>query len=170
MGLKLNLGCGSELLHGYLNIDQGVRKRKGYKVLDANILELNDHVVDNSVSEIRLRYVLEHIEFDMVPRFLWSMWKSLRLGGRLWILVPSIDSIYEKLVKNIKTREDFRIANLELFGDTVDTVHRSFFTESMLCDILTSEGFFEIMSVIRNVGTRGCGMVVIAKKLPVVEG
>ncbi len=80
---KLNLGCGHQYLQGYINCD--VRK----EVKADHYFDL-DHppypFPDNSVEEILLDNVLEHL--DSIPAAMEEFYRLLVTGGLLRIYVP----------------------------------------------------------------------------------
>lgn len=82
-GIKLNLGSGSEHLEGYINAD--LRYNPGVDMrLDLTAPHLPFQ--DNSVSEVRMHHVLEHI-LD-VPPLMEELYRILEPGGKLEIFVP----------------------------------------------------------------------------------
>lgn len=80
--MKVNLGSGKDILNGYENYDMYVTG-DGIKYVDLN-KELP--FKDNSVDEVFLGMVLEHI--DEQYKFLMSVDKVLKKGGKLRIVLP----------------------------------------------------------------------------------
>jgi hypothetical protein len=85
--LKLNLGCGSDILSGWLNVDRhpaaGVDQ-----VVDLDGLPWP--WADSSVAEVRLKHVLEHLGRD-TETFLGvirELWRVCRDGTKVAIIVP----------------------------------------------------------------------------------
>lgn len=167
--IKLNLGCGNELLEGYVNIDLKVPKDTKYMTHELDIKDLCDHYLANSIQEIRLSYVLEHIDYYDVDELLWTFWKLLRPKGRLIITVPNIDTIYTKLITRMIHKENYRVANLEIFGSKTDTIHRTFWNENILRWFLEGERFFQIIKFYKDVGTREVAITVVAEKILMKE-
>lgn len=112
MVIKLNLGCGVQLLDGYINID---RKTDGevyplsanYKTADhPDGIILNPEgkeVADNSIDEIRASHILEHFSYREVP-IIAKYWVSkLKPGGILKIAVPDFGKIAHDYVGGKKT-------------------------------------------------------------------
>lgn len=102
MTLLLNLGCGTDILQGYDNID--IRDLPG--VIQADIKDLPYE--PNSVDEIRAIDVYEHVSFTE-SRALLNHWVSLlKPGGRLIIQGPSIEVLARRILTsvNIKDIED----------------------------------------------------------------
>jgi hypothetical protein len=84
-GLRLNLGCGLRHLPGYINVDM-----YGEPDVRHDLEVFPWPWPDNSVTEIRLVHVLEHL--GQSPRVYRDIWKELyRIcapGARIHIVVP----------------------------------------------------------------------------------
>ena len=86
--VKLHLGCGSNILPGYINIDN--TKREGiYYDIDASILDLQFD--DNSVDEIMLHHVFEHFHRYQVVVLMYVFNHWLKKGGKLEIATPDFE-------------------------------------------------------------------------------
>jgi SAM-dependent methyltransferase len=87
MKVKLNLGCGWELLDGYINCD--LRENlKADKHFDLN--EFPYPFADNSADVILLSHVLEHL--DDPVQVLQECHRVLKTGGELRVYVPYFSS------------------------------------------------------------------------------
>lgn len=86
--IKLHLGCGSNILPGYINIDKGQRPEVQYD-LTSDILDLKFN--DNSIDEIRSHHVFEHFHrYQAVTlMFVWNNW--LKEKGKLIIETPDFE-------------------------------------------------------------------------------
>jgi len=97
--MKLNLGCGSHLLEGFVNVDQlqfkGLDLEKvDYKV--DNIVHLTEFK-DNSVEMIYAAHCLQCIYLrSMVPVALAHWYRVLKPGGTIVIEVPNIVPAVQK--------------------------------------------------------------------------
>jgi len=84
--LKLNLGCGYNKLEGYVNVDNDPSCNPD-KIVD---LEKKLPWKDNSVDEIIISHVLEHLGQDTKSYF--AIWKEfyriLKDGAEIYITVP----------------------------------------------------------------------------------
>ena len=79
--MKLNIGCGNKILDGWVNID---KYKKDSRIVNADIYKLP---FDNdSVNEIKLEYILEHI--DDVYRALEELYRVTKSNGIIKITVP----------------------------------------------------------------------------------
>jgi len=89
---KLNLGCGTDLKEGYLNVD-----RKNYGNKKIHEVELNEYpwnLPKNYFKEIYLSHILEHLD---VEKALLEICKISREGGIIKIRVPYHSNPHKKL-------------------------------------------------------------------------
>jgi len=78
---KLNLGCGSSLMDGWINVD---RHEPGAEHYDVMALPYTD------VDEILAKHILEHFAWEDAFHAL-THWRSiLKPGGKITIVVPDI--------------------------------------------------------------------------------
>lgn len=84
-GLKLNLGCGSKRLEGYLNVD-----KYGTPDLKVNLEEFPWPWEDNSVEKIELSHVLEHLgqQSEVYLKIFQEMYRICQPGAEIHIKVP----------------------------------------------------------------------------------
>jgi len=90
--LKLNLGCGTDIRPGYLNID--IRHLPG--VVQADVLSLP--IKDNSVDELLASDVYEHVSYRKSQTLLNHWVNKLKTGGILIIRTPCLDKIIEACI------------------------------------------------------------------------
>ncbi len=85
MGLKLNLGCGQNRLDGYLNVD-----KYGEADLRCDLESFPWPWPDDSVSEIQLIHVLEHLgaASDTFIGVMKELYRVCEPGGMIHIAVP----------------------------------------------------------------------------------
>lgn len=119
--MKLHIGCGKNILSGYVNIDAFV---KSIGVENWDILQLP--IEDNSASEVLAEHVVEHLSFAEEERFFREMFRILRYQGKLKIEVPDMEWVLEKFVSGIDDFKDFyQIGSLDhYFGNGRDVSHR----------------------------------------------
>jgi len=99
--IKLHLGCGNDLLPGYINIDKKLREGVNYD-FNSDILDLKFY--NESVDEIRLHHVFEHFHRyqTVVLMFVWNNW--LKKGGKLTIETPDFEWCCRKYLNLITLR------------------------------------------------------------------
>lgn len=79
--VKLNLGCGTDVRGGYVNVDHN--PLPGVVLAASEFLPFKAHAFD----EVYASHVLEHVE-----NFEWAMgeiWRVLKHGGKLVAVVPN---------------------------------------------------------------------------------
>jgi len=103
--IKLNLGCASRPLPGYINIDldtiEEIRARysnidipQDVEVFQYDIFSLP--FADGTVSEVRSDSMLEHLSFLEEKKFFYEMLRVLRPGGELVFSVPDFEDTVRK--------------------------------------------------------------------------
>ena len=100
--MKINLGCGSTPLEGYINVDmdtlEDLRARyPNRNFLDDTIIKqwdiFNLPVEDSSVDEIRADCLFEHLNFKEERLIFEESKRVLKTGGLLNISVPDFETI-----------------------------------------------------------------------------
>lgn len=94
-GLKLNLGCGERYLNGYLNIDINSK----YADLKEHILKLEFE--EQTLSEVLMVHVIEHIDYYKVKLFLERTYFWLEKNGQLILEFPDVIKV-AKCISRIK--------------------------------------------------------------------
>lgn len=108
--VKLHLGCGSNYMQGYINIDQlkdqSDKSESRTVDLDADFTKLS--FPSNSVSEIRLHHVFEHFHRYQVTALLltWNNW--LINNGRLIIETPDFLESAKRYILNNYLQKIFK--------------------------------------------------------------
>ncbi len=95
--VNVNLGCGSNIVEGFINIDcvRPSNADKNFVLGDV----LNIPLKDNSVDYIIMDQVLEHIAMaDIVPA-LHQIRRVLKVGGRCVIIVPDFEDAVRSWLK-----------------------------------------------------------------------
>ena len=138
-GLKLHLGSGGQNWEGFVNID-------AYPAFDvkpdvvSNIINLPYE--ENTVDEIWLIHVFEHLYIWDAQDALEEWHKILKPGGKLVIEVPCMDKI---IANYIKKEKDARLTIMGIFGDQIrgmpEMVHKWCYTVAQLIDFFEKAGF-----------------------------
>ena len=89
--LRLNLGCGAKHLDGFINVD-----KYGDPDLKLDLETFPYPWADNSVSEIELNHVLEHLgqQTDVYLKIIQELYRICEPGAKLHITVPHHRSDY----------------------------------------------------------------------------
>jgi len=151
----LNLGCGTELLAGFVNVDCR-ENLNADKVIDLSSFPWPFQ--DGSVEYILAQDVIEHFTIQQVPLFLNECARILNSEGRIQLRYPD----FELLVKGyVMGGRNLPFINLHLMGgqDYPENQHRCILTASHLRQIMGTAGFRD---VIFNPGT-GFNKVITAR-------
>lgn len=90
---KVQYGCGSNFLEGWLNLDLTIEERPGYAY--ANLIERHP-IADNSVRFGFSEDMLEHVPQAQSIFVLSEMYRSLAPGGVLRLSFPSLEGVLLK--------------------------------------------------------------------------
>ncbi|MDP1743513.1 MAG: glycosyltransferase [Candidatus Amesbacteria bacterium] len=120
--MKLNLGCGTDIRPGYINVD--VIKNRGVDVVCDITQKLPFE--NNSIEEIVAQDVLEHLTREQLLPTLNEISRILKVSGQLFVRIPSVDAIFDRFADDQDTR------NLFLYGNSYKTgiwgVHKAGYT------------------------------------------
>lgn len=100
--IKLHLGCGKNLLDGYVNIDKYVEHDKVH-----NFDILNLPFSESTVVEILAEHVVEHLSFVEEKLFFYEAKRVLVTGGLLKIEVPDMEWVFSEFCKQKDFFNDF---------------------------------------------------------------
>lgn len=110
--MKLNLGCGSDYVKGYVNVD----RVPGIADVVHDLNEFPYPWPDNAADEILMRHVLEHIED--IRKVMDELWRILKPGGRLIIYVPHFSHF--QALTHPEHRHAFHYNSLQMFTPQSD--------------------------------------------------
>lgn len=97
--MKLNLGCGTDIRNGYINIDRIVRDDIPSEIYKQGDIESLDWFIENNtVEEILALDCLEYLPIDRVQPSLVNWANKLVKGGVLKILVPDCYAVARSFV------------------------------------------------------------------------
>jgi hypothetical protein len=134
--IKLNLGCGSTIKKGYINID--VRKTNPNVVI-ANVLNLPYE--DNSVDEIFAEDIFEHISHIQSRKMIEHWIAKLKVGGTLYIKTTSL-CMLAKMASESVTVEDIEKCIRRIFGgqNYKENRHMTIGHPTLFIEYLTAAG------------------------------
>ena len=138
-GLKVHIGTGEINLQGWINIDA---RNFSHVHIVSNDMKLSEFS-DNSIDEIYLCHILEHISFKEAEKFINFVCSKLKKGGTIRIAVPSFDSII-KIYQN--TNNDFNVVKFALMGgqDYEYNFHKSMYNFNYLYNVLKTNNYENI--------------------------
>jgi len=133
--IKLNLGCGTRHLKGYVNID---RYRAGAdRQMDARHLDY----ADGSVDEVYSSHLIEHIPAPECDLLLREWHRVLKIGGLLVIRCPNIATHMRRWLEGT---EEFRLAGVNSIVGAArrpGDLHRNLFDVRRLRLLVERAGF-----------------------------
>lgn len=145
-GLKLNLGCGGRYMEGYLNVDINSEK--------ADIKEdiLNLEFEKESVAEVVMIHVIEHIDYFKVEPLLKKIHFWLMKNGRLVLEFPDVIKVSRlvlKYKKNIEKLQNSPFGTRGFYGEpkknmSVCDYHKWGWSENTMKFLLKKIGFRKI--------------------------
>ena len=151
---KLNVGCGSDLLPGYINVDRRdsptwMDTQEGY--IHADLTDLGATFPDNFADEVRAIYVLEHFDYAGVMHVLFQLWKVLLPSALIRIAVPNFEALVGELNVERTTPElQPHLINLKVFSTEAETLHKSVWTEQSARHYMMQEGLWKNITVKKN--------------------
>lgn len=114
--IKLNLGCASRPIPGYINIDLDTLeeiKARYPNIEIADDIEVFQYDIFNlpydngTVDEVRSESMLEHLSFLEEKKFFYEMQRVLRSGGMLVFSVPDFEETVKLWLKAEDNWQDF---------------------------------------------------------------
>lgn len=91
--MKLNLGCGDNLLDGYINVDKYDKAAD----VQADITELPFE--DNSVDKVVAYQVIEHVPYNLNDKLFAEIYRVLKPAGTAILETPDIDVVAVKILQ-----------------------------------------------------------------------
>lgn len=137
--MRVNLGCGDELLDGFVNVD--LRTDCGAQVV-ADVAR--PCFAPGSVEVIAAFDLLEHFPDNRTCRILRAWWEALADGGVLFLRVPNLVGLSRAIVDEVRPRRQL-IRNIyggHRWGpDGAWDTHHTGWGPDDLADVLRTCGF-----------------------------
>ncbi len=95
--MRLNLGCGSDVREGYINVDL---HKTHPRVIEDDLSQLPWAFESDSADEILMLDFLEHFPYALTETILLECYRVLRPGGILVIQVPDAEQLTHALSKS----------------------------------------------------------------------
>lgn len=134
--MKLNLGCGNEILSEFINVDS--RNLVGVdKVSDIRNLSW---ATSDSCNVIRMSHIIEHFKKDEIINILEECFRILEDRGILEIYCPDAEKIAKDFIENKILCEEF---SRLLFGNQEyeENLHKVAINRGRLDKLVTDVGF-----------------------------
>lgn len=140
--IKLNLGCGDEILDGYINCDMD--NAKADMLFDAAIIPFPD----NSVDEIRAYHLIEHFPFQKGLSVLKEWFRALKPNGKLIMETPDLLNTCKTFVESDEQSRIILYGHFFAWPDLSPyQAHYFLFTETQMIWSLESVGFTNIQRI-----------------------
>jgi predicted SAM-dependent methyltransferase len=157
--MKINLGCGTDILEGYINYD--LQNPQADILGDATSLPFQD----NSMDEIFSSHLLEHFDYFEAHRALIEWRRVLRPEGLLILELPNLLELCRSFVSN-PTYNGGPIIGIYGFPWLNGHTHKMGYSPDQLTWTLKCQGFKDIvmMPTTRYIGWGNLCMRFEAKK------
>jgi predicted SAM-dependent methyltransferase len=146
--VKLHIGCGTNYLNGYINIDSVPNdSREAYRKanidLIADVLELDKHFEEESIDEILCNHMIEHVSLLDVHHMFAIFNKILKRGGTFELRCPDFEGCVKAILNQRYDEQVNEIYYRHIFGSQVSQTecHLNGFTKARLHWFLLSYGF-----------------------------
>ncbi|NVM20293.1 MAG: class I SAM-dependent methyltransferase [Desulfobacterales bacterium] len=110
MGLKINLGSGTKCLYGYFNVD--IASPCAETNADIESVEFKD----DSVAEVLMIHIIEHIDCVKVPSLLRKIYRWLKADCQLIVEFPGVLKVCSLVLKGKNKPEESRQSRFGIRG------------------------------------------------------
>ena len=149
--LRLNLGCGSDLQSGYINIDRNPKYRPD---MIADVVTAVESFGESCVDEILAIHVSNYLPQSQLMVFLKQSFRILVPGGILIIEGPDFEKFIERLdLKNFEPEFLYPLFATNFEGPTHDKPYVNAISFGWLREIAISTGFKNVK--VENPQTHG---------------
>ena len=170
--IKLHVGCGSNIIDDYINVD-GPWMSHEPKIAIHNLIEKYP-LPDNSIDEILSVHVIEHISRKHVPQMFQEWYRILKPGGKVITEWPDVLKACKKIAKfpEILLSEDRRDLKSTMFVfffddtryDSDSMIHRWGYSEQSLGETFKKYGFTSWRSELNQYKKSGVDSRIVAFK------
>lgn len=150
--VKLNVGCGTWHVAGFVNIDQ-------YTPADLNADARQLPYSDGEVDELHAAHLLEHLGFADAKAALEEWHRVLRAGGKLTLVVPNMDWVCSAWLHG----SDRGYARQIMFGsqEHIGEYHKNGWAKDDLVADVEEAGFTVTGCVVRWTGEYGQESIIL---------
>jgi len=135
-GIRLNLGCGTFPLDGFINVDQ-FESVEPDLLCDVTCLPFKAGTVD----EIYAGHILEHFHFEDGKNALRYWFSLLKPGGKIAITVPDYDFLVKKYAENPNPEALIEFNNLYIYSGVQPSPHLFAYSGALLEKVMKETGF-----------------------------
>lgn len=115
-GVYLHLGCGPQILEGFINID---KYQEGEGILQADME--SPPFTANTATAVYSSHALEHLPFRRALLALKNWANILKMGGKLYLAIPDLEEIMKIMVDpNVSWELKWEWYVYTLFGYQID--------------------------------------------------
>jgi predicted SAM-dependent methyltransferase len=142
-GIKLNLGCGTIILPGYVNIDL-------YNENADRQIDITKPLPfwDETIAEVRASHVLEHFGHMETSRLIKEWTRVLKRGGRFEILVPDLPACMKRFLED-KDGRRWKWWLKTIYGGQWNEgeYHKTGFDQERLIELVTLIGGMKVETI-----------------------
>lgn len=153
---KLQLGCGPNVLEGWLSTDINPIPKKGILYIDVTkAINFND----NTFNYVFHEHLIEHLRYGQGVKLIQECWRILKPGGKLRVATPDLSFImhfYNQEKSELQTKYlhwviDTFMADVNIYLDTFvinnlfyNFDHKFIYDSKLLRHIFEKSGFINI--------------------------
>lgn len=166
--VKFNMGCGSDLIDGYLNVD------KYKKDVDIKDDLFNLKLPQDCADEILASHIIEHVYYMQAPELLKLWFNALKPGGKLILELPDLEAQCKAFLEgDDQAKFEMTVCiygcsaehvNPTLINKGESSPHLWGFYPKVLSAMLSEIGYKDIQILPAQKGHMGCNFRVEATK------
>lgn len=156
--MKINLGCGTRYIDGWINIDWSTKYKVDYSL---DIGNAKIPIDDSSADEVISSHLIEHLTRLEGLHHLKEIYRVLSPGGVLIISWPDINKIInvflgnDSSMKQLKNNHDWLIQ--AIFETQTDNtiIHKYGYTAQTMTNLLKKIGFKDLQHITNPIDING---------------